>query len=555
MIALAIISIGVIKSLTKTNAWVDHTHVVIAKANEIVAAAVDMETGERGYLLAGKEEFLDPYKSGQKRFYELIASLSKTVDDNPAQVKLLSEIKTTIDAWQKDVTEPEIELRRKVGKDKTMDDISTVVSEAKGKMYFDNFRGQVATFIGREQKLMDERKAEADKTADSSIVIIVCGNIIVLVLAMVASLLFSNSISKTLILIAEQIAGGSEQTLSASTQVSSSSQSLAEGASEQASSLEETTASMEEMTSMVARNTENCVSTRSLATEAASAADKGVEATTKMVSAVHAIRSASDLMVSKINAVNASTQQLGEAMTAIQNSSTDVSAIVRTINEIAFQTNILALNAAVEAARAGEAGAGFAVVADEVRSLAQRCATAANQTEQKVQQAAERSKNGVEIAEKMTVNLKEVFDQSTQVDTGLKSVVEKSGQVQRELNDIVTKVKGVDRLIEEVVLASKEQTTGIKQVNTALVDMDKVTQSSAASAEETASASEELNAQAHELSAAVEQLQRIIYGGGVRAHKQAAPAPVQTSSPVSRPSQPARIAHAAGNAPRLQIKN
>jgi len=153
------------------------------------------------------------------------------------------------------------------------------------------------------------------------------------------------------------------------------------------------------------------------------------------------------------------------------------------------------------------------------------------------------------------VNLKEVFDQSTQVDTGLKSVVEKSGQVQRELNDIVTKVKGVDRLIEEVVLASKEQTTGIKQVNTALVDMDKVTQSSAASAEETASASEELNAQAHELSAAVEQLQRIIYGGGVRAHKQAAPAPVQTSSPVSRPSQPARIAHAAGNAPRLQIKN
>ena len=113
MVVLGIVSINATKSLTDSNERVDHTHVVIAKANDIIAAGVDMETGMRGYLLAGKDEFLAPYKGGQKKFYELVASLSKTVDDNPAQVQLLSEVKTNIDAWQKDVTEVQIALRKK----------------------------------------------------------------------------------------------------------------------------------------------------------------------------------------------------------------------------------------------------------------------------------------------------------------------------------------------------------------------------------------------------------------------------------------------------------
>ncbi len=105
MVVLGFVSINANKALIQSNYWVDHTHTVIAIADSIVAAGVDMETGMRGYLLAGKEEFLDPYKKGQKQFYDLVASLSRTVGDNLAQVQLLSEIKTNIDAWQKDVTE------------------------------------------------------------------------------------------------------------------------------------------------------------------------------------------------------------------------------------------------------------------------------------------------------------------------------------------------------------------------------------------------------------------------------------------------------------------
>ncbi|WP_240906059.1 CHASE3 domain-containing protein, partial [Thiorhodococcus mannitoliphagus] len=164
MIAISVVVYLSIHSLLQNFYWVDHTHEVLAEASSIEAAAVDMETGMRGYLLAGKEEFLAPYNRGKKTFDELIDTLSKTVDDNPAQVKLLAEIRDTIDQWQTDVTQPAIELRREIGDAKTMNDMAKLVQEARGKQYFDKFRGQIATFIEREEKLMQARQAKA-KTA------------------------------------------------------------------------------------------------------------------------------------------------------------------------------------------------------------------------------------------------------------------------------------------------------------------------------------------------------------------------------------------------------
>jgi methyl-accepting chemotaxis protein len=175
---------------------------------------------------------------------------------------------------------------------------------------------------------------------------------------------------------------------------------------------------------------------------------------------------------------------MAEAMDAIKASSDDIAKIIKTIDEIAFQTNILALNAAVEAARAGEAGAGFAVVADEVRNLAQRCAQAAKETAAKIEDSVQKSSNGVEI----------------------------SSKVAKSLEDIVGKARQVDELAGEVASASAEQSQGIEQVNTAVSQMDKVTQSNAANAEESASAAEELNAQAESLKEAVNNLLTMVDG-------------------------------------------
>ena len=280
------------------------------------------------------------------------------------------------------------------------------------------------------------------------------GLIVMVILGLVAAVVIIRGVNRALTLTAETLSQGSLQVAAASGQVSSASQSLAEGSSEQAASLEEISSSIEELASMTKRNAENAQSGKVSAGHARHAAESGA----------------------------AEMERMQAAMNAIQQSSNDISKIIKTIDEIAFQTNILALNAAVEAARAGEAGAGFAVVADEVRSLAQRSAIAAKETADKIADACTRSAQGVDLSVKVTA--------------GLQQILEKSREV--------------DRLVTEVATASNEQSEGIAQINTAVSQMDKVTQSNAANAEETASAAEELNAQSEELRNAAAQLAALV---------------------------------------------
>jgi methyl-accepting chemotaxis protein len=249
---------------------------------------------------------------------------------------------------------------------------------------------------------------------------------------------------------------GALQTASAARQVSMASQNLASGASEQAASVEETSTSLEEMSSMIRATAENAEKAKELASEA-----RSVAATGSMTMA-----------------------EMTHAMAAIDSSSAEVAKIVKNIDEIAFQTNILALNAAVEAARAGEAGAGFAVVADEVRSLAQRSAAAAKETADKIEAAIVNSRKGSQCTAK----------------------------VEESLAQIAERVSTTDSLVAEIATAAREQAQGIEQINAAIAQMDKVSQSNSASAEESASAAEELDAQAETLKDQVGKL-RLLVGG------------------------------------------
>ena len=279
--------------------------------------------------------------------------------------------------------------------------------------------------------------------------------------------------------VVNSVFSGVEQIACASGQIASTSQGLAEGASEQASSLEETSASLEEMSSMAKRNADNARKAGELSKLARQTADRGL----------------------------ADMQSMAQAMQGIKESSDQVAKIIKTIDEIAFQTNILSLNAAVEAARAGEAGMGFAVVAKEVRSLALRSATAAKETADKIETAIQRTSQGVQI----------------------------SALVQKGLMEIAGQIKQVDQLVAEVSAASSEQCEGGEQVKTAVIQMDKVTQSNAASAEESASASEELNSQAETLKDAVGELCQLV-GGTQKAKKQKAATPRAHTATMAIPT-------------------
>jgi methyl-accepting chemotaxis protein len=195
--------------------------------------------------------------------------------------------------------------------------------------------------------------------------------------------------------------------------------------------------------------------------------------------------------------------ELTGSMDEISKASEETQKIVKTIDEIAFQTNLLALNAAVEAARAGEAGAGFAVVADEVRNLAIRAAEAAKSTSDLIEGTSQKIQSGAELV----------------------------GRTNRGFQAISESASKVGALVAEIAAASNEQAQGVEQINSAVVEMDKVVQNNAATAEESASASEEMIAQAGQMKAMVTELVALAEG---RSHTVAAHSPG-----IAKPRRPA----------------
>lgn len=444
---------------------------------QILLDMVNQETGQRGFLLTGEEESLEPYNRGRETFDTHIAQLRALVaqgNGSGVTADSIDRVVSLAQRWQTEAAEPEIQARRAVNEaDADMDDVADLVSQGLGKQYMDAIRQTMQAAISEEESLIAIRTDEAEASGSATVLATLLGTGVALLVGMIVAFFISNRIAhllgsepQELNTIAERISRGdltydfetgtrnpagvfksmrvmseklaevvvsaraiSENVSAGSTEMSNSAQQLSTGATEQAASAEEVSSSMEEMSSNIRQNADNALQTDKISQKSASDAEAGGDAVRKTVDAM---------------------KEIAEKITIIE--------------EIARNTNLLALNAAIEAARAGEAGKGFAVVASEVRKLAERSQSAAGE-------------------------ISELSGRSVAVAT-------KAGEM---LEQMVPDIRRTAELVQEISAASNEQNTGTEQINSAIIQLDSVIQRNASASEEMASMSEELSGQAEQL--------------------------------------------------------
>ncbi|MEG3617535.1 methyl-accepting chemotaxis protein [Magnetovibrio sp. PR-2] len=517
----------------KNVGWVTHTYKVIGKANDILAAAVDMETGMRGYLLAGKEEFLDPYKGGMAKFDELVAEMKQTVSDNPAQVQLMDEISENIHAWVKDVTEPTIQLRRDIGDAKTMDDMADLVGEARGKVYFDKFRQLMGDFQAEEAGLMVVRKGENESMvtfAYTMIAICILAAIVIGAgLAFVIGSAIANPISKMTssmndlangnkeieipgtgrgdeigdmaeavqvfkdnMIKADNLAAEQEEAQAAREQRAQAVENLTHNFDTDVGGvIESVAASATEMDSTASAMSNTADQTSGQATMAAGAAEQASANVQTVASAAEELSSSigeiSRQVAESTTIANTAVQEVEDANDQVQglaNSANKIGEVVALITDIADQTNLLALNATIEAARAGEAGKGFAVVASEVKNLANQTAKATEEISSQI--------GGIQGATQDAVHaigsIGGIINKMSEISSTIASAVEEQGAATSE----------IARNVEEA-------STGTAEVSTNVANVTQAAQETGQAAGTVREASQDLSSQTETLRGIVEK--------------------------------------------------
>ena len=425
-------------------------------AGEVHDAASDMTSLERGTVLAAmladkthSEANLQEFQDTQVRIRAAMSDLRKLAETREAQALL-----DNLNQLAVQVGQAHEELRQAMA-NQQMDAALSIFAQKLQPRLEEIGRAASSLVDQQNRDLSAASMASSAKSARGRTL-----TIGLMMLALVVGAAVFTVVRKangSLHIMAGRMSDSAENVSNAASQVSGASQALAQGASQQAASLQETSASTEEVASITRKNADRALQVAGLMQESARNATE--------------VNQTLDRMVDKMKEIDASSNKIAR--------------IIKVIDEIAFQTNILALNAAVEAARAGEAGLGFAVVADEVRNLAQRCAQAAKDTAALIEESIETSRDGNQRLDRMAGAVRAMTENSTRVKS----------------------------LVDEVNTGSQEQARGMEQISRAILQMEQVTQKTAAGAQQSASAGTELDGNAAALRSLVLEMREMVGAG------------------------------------------
>jgi methyl-accepting chemotaxis protein len=463
LIAIAVTGYRSTRSLIANDARVEHTHLVRAGLDTLLLSVVDAETGQRGYVIAGNAEFLDPYTNGKASADLAFAGLRKLTADNAVQQARLDRLRPELDA--KFLEMARVIEQRKI----SFEAAQAAITTGQGRAIMLRIRALVKEMDDDEASLLAARAREAESSSEMTTAVIQWGSIAAIILTILVGWLITSSLSK-------QIGLATRNMQAASAELQAAANQQASGAREQSTAMAEIATTISELLATSRQIADSARRVAQIANETASGAKAGAATVTKGSEAVATVRRQVDLIVTHMVELGRKSQQVGSVLDIVA--------------ELAEQTNILAINATIEAAGAGDAGRRFGVVADEIRKLADRVGASTKEIRGMV--------DDVRGAVNTTVMATEAGSKA--VDASALQVAEMATSF-RQIASLVGTTTDAAREIE---LSTKQQATAVEQVNVAITNVAQATQETEASASQTLSTSKQITQLSTELLALVQ---------------------------------------------------
>jgi len=485
--------------LIDTSHRISHAHEILQAIDAVISAIKDAETGQRGYLLTSKEEYLEPYNAGVAQSQRAIEELRNFAQGEAGQTKRIAELESATEKKFAELAKT-IELKQKNSADAAL----ALVKSDGGKKYMDEIRKIVNQMRNEERLILQERDREATATADFTSQCIIFGTLAALILTFITGLFVARSITKPIRLLVnaaakvgkgdldspidvrsrdevgdlaeafrkmtndlrssmvnveveknsrervealfESIREAVSRLTSATTEILASTSQQASGAQEQAAAITQTVSTVDEITQTAAQAADRA---------------KGVgDSVHRTIQIGQAGRNAVESSISAMNLLKERVESTAENILMLAEQAQAIGEIISTVNDIADQTNILALNAAIEASRAGEHGKGFAVVAGEVKALADQSKRATLQVRQILGEIQKATNTAVLSTEEVT--------------KGVASAIRMGAESGVTINSLADTLSEVSLASAQIVASAGQQATGMSQINLAMKNLDQV---------------------------------------------------------------------------------